>query len=104
ADDQNQGGQRARRFPLHALVMDNPVATALRRALVPQALRHKILRMRQIEVPSVSDAAKAYLADATRDDTAQFGHSIGVIDLTPENFKEKMLARQLSLAAETSNR
>ena len=36
---QNISAARMRRLPLQALLIDNPVATALRRALVPQALR-----------------------------------------------------------------
>lgn len=45
---ENVSAERIRRFPLHRLVFDNPVATALRRALVPQALRDRIKRSRQM--------------------------------------------------------
>lgn len=39
---QNVSAQRVRRLPLQRLLVDNPVATVLRRTLVPKALRTKI--------------------------------------------------------------
>lgn len=45
---QNVSAERIKRFPLHGVVFDNPVATALRRMLVPQSLRDKIKARRQI--------------------------------------------------------
>lgn len=44
----NASAERIRRLPLHGLVVDNPVATALRRKLVPQALRDKVRKARQM--------------------------------------------------------
>lgn len=44
---QNVSAERIKRFPLHGLIFDNPVATALRRSLVPKALRQKIKERRQ---------------------------------------------------------
>jgi len=44
----NASAERIRRFPLHGLVFDNPVATALRRNLVPQSVRDRIRRGRQM--------------------------------------------------------
>ena len=43
---QNVSAERVRKLPLHGLLVDNPVATALRRALVPKALRSRIRQAR----------------------------------------------------------
>jgi hypothetical protein len=45
----NVSAERIRRLPLHGLLVDNRVATALRRALVPQALRDRVKRARRME-------------------------------------------------------
>jgi len=45
---ENASAERIRRFPMHRLVFDNPVATTLRRGLVPQALRDRIKQTRQM--------------------------------------------------------
>ena len=45
----NVSAERIRRFPLHGLLIDNPLAARLRRALVPQGLRDRIKRGRQIQ-------------------------------------------------------
>jgi hypothetical protein len=45
----NVSAERARRLPLHRLLVDNPVATALRRSLVPKALRNRIRRARTMQ-------------------------------------------------------
>jgi hypothetical protein len=39
---QNVSAQRVRKLPMHRLLVDNPVATALRRTLVPKGLRARI--------------------------------------------------------------
>jgi hypothetical protein len=45
----NASAERIRRLPLQGLLIDNPLATALRRALVPQALRDRVKRARQMQ-------------------------------------------------------
>jgi hypothetical protein len=53
---QNVSAERIRNFPLKSLIVDNPLATALRRALVPQGLRDRVkskLQMR--ERPTLSE-------------------------------------------------
>lgn len=45
----NASADRIRRFPLHWLVFGNPVAAALRRALVPQSLRDRLKKGRQMQ-------------------------------------------------------
>lgn len=46
---QNVSAERVRKFPLERLLIANPVATALRRALVPKAVRTAIRNRRRIE-------------------------------------------------------
>jgi hypothetical protein len=45
---QNVSANRVRKFPLHSLLIDNPIATALRRALIPKATRERIREARTI--------------------------------------------------------
>ena len=45
---QNVSAERIKRFPLHGLIFDNPVAALLRRTLIPQSVRDKIKQRRQI--------------------------------------------------------
>lgn len=59
---QNVSAERIRAFPMKSLIVDNPVATALRRALVPKALRERIkskLQMR--ERPALSEQTRRRL-------------------------------------------
>lgn len=46
----NVSAERFRRLPLQGLILDNPVATVLRRTLVPKALRDRIRKSRQMTV------------------------------------------------------
>jgi hypothetical protein len=46
---ENASAERIRRFPFHKLLFDNPVATTLRRTLVPQTIRDRIKRRRQMQ-------------------------------------------------------
>jgi hypothetical protein len=46
---QNVSAQRIRKFPLHGLLISNPLADALRRALVPEGLRRRIRESRQMQ-------------------------------------------------------
>ena len=45
----NVSADRIRRFPLHWLVFGNPVATAVRKALVPQSIRTRLKKKRQMQ-------------------------------------------------------
>ncbi len=59
---QNVSAARIRTFPLKSLIVDNPFATALRRTLVPQALRDRVksgLQMR--ERPELSEKSRREL-------------------------------------------
>lgn len=58
-DAQNVSAERIRTFPMKSLIVDNPVATALRRTLVPRALRDRVkskLQMR--ERPQLSEKVR----------------------------------------------
>jgi hypothetical protein len=60
----NASTERIRLLPMHKLLVDNPVATALRRALVPQALRQRIKQSRQIQDrPQLSPARRRALEE-----------------------------------------
>lgn len=59
---QNVSAERVRKFPLHKLLIDNPIAQSLRRNLVPQALRDKIRESRQMQDrPEFPNGARADL-------------------------------------------
>lgn len=68
----NVSAERIRRLPLHGLLVDNPVATVLRRTLVPQALRDRIRKSRQMDTrPELSDARRARLQETFAQDYAR---------------------------------
>ncbi len=51
----NASDERIRRFPLQAILFDNPIATKLRRTLIPHAIRDRIKSERQMsERPKLS--------------------------------------------------
>lgn len=45
----NVSSERVRKFPMHRLLVDHPLATTLRRSLVPKALRSRIRAARQMQ-------------------------------------------------------
>ena len=60
---QNVSAERIRKFPGYRLLVEHPIAAALRRALVPRGLRDRVKgRLRMRERPEPSDAARARLA------------------------------------------
>lgn len=59
----NASAERLRRFPLYDLIVEHPLPAALRRALVPTALREAVKRRLRMEVrPEISPARRADLA------------------------------------------
>ena len=81
-DAQNVSAERIRKLPLHGLLVANPVATALRRALVPKALRHRIRDARSMkERPQLSDALVARLRRIYATDLAGLRAHFPDIDL-----------------------
>jgi hypothetical protein len=66
---QNVSAERIRRFPLHKLLIDNPVAAGLRRALVPQSLRQRVKDGRvKKDRPTVPDAVQLQMQKAFIED------------------------------------
>lgn len=74
----NVSSERIRKFPGYELIVDNPVATALRRALIPRALRDKVksnLQMR--ERPELSPARRDELAEIFEADIEALAPLVG---------------------------
>ena len=70
----NVSAERVRRFPLYGLVVDNPVAAALRRALVPQRLRDAVKRRLQMrDRPALPAATRRELEARFAEDFAALG-------------------------------
>lgn len=68
----NASAERIRKFPLHWLVFGNPVAAALRRTLVPQSIRDKLKKSRQMQDrPELPDAVKTDLQQRFAEDFAR---------------------------------
>ena len=68
----NASAQRIRRLPLHGLLIRNPVAAALRRALIPQAVRNAIKgRLQMQKRPEISQDCRTRLEEVFAQDYAQ---------------------------------
>lgn len=77
---QNVSAERIRRFPGYSILVDNPVATFLRRNLVPQTFRDRVkanLQMR--ERPELSAAQTAALTEIFERDRAALIALMGAI-------------------------
>lgn len=73
-DAQNVSGTRFRRLPLQSVLVDNPVARALRYALVPKSLREKIRARRQmVQRPQVSQDIKTQMQTRFLEDRETLG-------------------------------
>lgn len=60
---ENVSSERVRKMPMQRLLIDNPLATFLRRTLVPQGLRDRIKESRQMKTrPKLSPEAEARLS------------------------------------------
>ena len=69
---QNVSASRVRRLPLQGLLIDNPVATALRRALVPGSIRRRVRARRTMtERPEIPADLRARLEARFLEDRAQ---------------------------------
>jgi hypothetical protein len=68
----NVSAERSRRLPLHGLIVGNPVATALRRALVPKSFRTRIRQARTLAArPVLPDEARARMEARFLEDRAR---------------------------------
>lgn len=69
---ENVSAERMRKFPLHGLLIDNPVAQVLRRVLVPKGIREAIRHSRQInDRPDLPEALCAKLETIYAEDYAE---------------------------------
>ena len=90
---QNVSAERIRKLPLHGLIVDNPVATALRRALVPKAIRQRVREARSYgKRPEVSAGLRARLADRFAADQAELSALFPGVDLTPRKSNMEVTA------------
>jgi hypothetical protein len=75
---QNVSAERIRRFPGYSLIVDNPVATALRRALVPRSLRDRVKANLQMRArPELSADRLSRLKDIFERDRGDFVRLMG---------------------------
>ena len=93
----NRSDERIRRLPMHGLIYDNPVAAAVRRAVVPQAVRTKLAEARRPKPVTFSGEAISYLTEKLEDDARAFGARVGIPGLTVGGWKEAVLETQLEL-------
>lgn len=69
---QNVSSNRIRQLPLHGLLVDNPVAETLRRALIPQSLRDWVKSKRtRSDRPYLPDAVRTELEQTFAPDQAE---------------------------------
>lgn len=68
---QNVSAERIRKLPLHDLLVTNPVATALRRTLIPKGLRRRIQEARRFgDRPELPVSLRTRLAETFSEDLA----------------------------------
>ena len=83
----NVSAERVRKFPLYSLLVEHPVATRLRRSLVPKAVRSRIRRSLSIaKRPNLTERAKKELEAAFDQDLSTLGQWLGIY-LNCRNFR-----------------
>lgn len=71
---QNVSAKRSRKLPLHDLLVDNPIATVLRRTLVPKAIRTRIREGRRMASrPELPETLRRSLETAFAEDRMLLG-------------------------------
>lgn len=91
----NISSERLRRFPLYDLVIKSPLATRLRRALVPQVWRDRVkARMTMQRRPQLSPAVEAALEQQFDRDLERLGAWLGM-PLNCKNFRKLTGADEL---------
>lgn len=92
---ENVSSERIRRFAGDQLLLRNPLATWLRRHLVPQGLRDKIKdHFRMQQRPQLRPETRAMLAQEFDRDLAQLGSWLNT-DITCENFRHVTASSRL---------
>jgi hypothetical protein len=93
--EQNVSSERLRRSPLRDAIMNAPGIKALRRGLVPKAVRDRIKRLWTMKQrPELSTANIARLRDIFDEDLATLGEWLGLDDLRCETFTRIATATQ----------
>lgn len=94
---QNVSAERIRKFPGYALIVENPAAAALRRALVPRALRDRVKAQLQMrERPALSAARQEALTELFDRDLAMLEPLAGV-SLNVGEFRARRRSSPLAL-------
>ena len=74
AGAQNVSAERYRRLPMQRLLVENPVAAALRRTLIPKAWRERVRKARSMTArPEIPDALRDRLAEVFLEDRTRLG-------------------------------
>lgn len=93
---ENVSSERLRLSPLAKALLFNPVATALRRALVPRTWRDRVkARAQMSERPRLSPEDRALLSEALDADMGTLGQWLGLPELSCASFRR--------VASETPN-
>jgi hypothetical protein len=72
AAEQNVSAERFRPLPMQRLLVNNPVAVALRRTLIPKSWREKVRKARSMTVrPEVPDALRGRMEEVFLEDRAR---------------------------------
>lgn len=80
----NVSAERFRKLPFHKLLVTNPVATVLRRALVPKSIRERVRHARSYGVrPELPAVLRARLAERFAADQAELARLFPGLDLAP---------------------
>lgn len=99
-DAANQSAARVRQGPVRRFLIRNRAMTALRRALVPQAMRdHFKKRWTLGERPRLSAPVEARVRAVLDDDLSQLGRWLGVDDLSCDTFPARIADRRLEWSA-----
>jgi len=84
-----------RKFPLYSVLVDHPAAAAVRRRLVPKAVRNKVrAALCMSERPVLSETVRAQLQQTFDEDLATLGRWLGR-DLNCRNFRAATGAQSL---------
>jgi hypothetical protein len=89
-EPQNVSGERFRKLPFHSVLVNNPVAEALRRSLVPRGLRTRVRQARQYgKRPKLPGNLRKQLQERFAEDQAELRRMFpGVLELTDRQWQE----------------
>lgn len=89
-EPQNVSGERFRKLPFHSLLVNNPVAEAVRRSLVPRGLRTRVRQARQYgKRPQLPGNLRKQLQERFAEDQAELRRMFpGVLELTDRQWQE----------------